>query len=226
MLIVHYGTDTAAVREAAFAAVGDTTPDIVTGEEYVSGQLADLVGGTSLFGEARVNVIDTPTEEMREELVSLLPAMADSDDRFIVIEGPLLAPEKKRYAKHTDDFVEHTAIKAERFNTFALADALAQRKKKQLWLLLQQAHAAGITAEEIIGVLWWQLKSIRLAAVTQSAAEAGMKDFPYQKAKRALATIPLAEAERLSHELLAIYHQGHSGEVDLMLALEQWVLTL
>jgi hypothetical protein len=138
----------------------------------------------------------------------------------------LLAAAKKVYAKHTNELHEFAAVKAERFNTFALADALAARNKKRLWLLLHNAYESGITPEEIIGVLWWQLKSLRLAAVTKVAAEAGMKDFPYNKAKRGLSSLPLADAERLSHELLTLYHAGHAGEVDLKLALEQWVLTL
>lgn len=226
MLRVHYGTDTAAVREAAFAAASVATPDLVTEDGYQPGQLADVVGGTSLFGEHRVSIIDTPTEEMEAELTPLLAAMAASEDTFIIIEGPLAAAAKKRYAKHTTELFEHTAVKAERFNTFALVEPLAHKHKKQLWLLLQQALAAGIAVEEIIGVLWWQLKSIRLAAVTSSAAEAGMKDYPYRKAKQAVAMLPLADAERLSHELLRLYHDGHSGECDLTVALEQWVLTL
>lgn len=228
MLQIFFGTDTSAVRAAAFAAVADTevaAPDILLGESYVSGQLADAVGGVSLFGAARAVVIDTPTSEMVDELVPLLPSMAGSSDTFIIIEGPLLAAAKKRYQKHTPHLTEYVATKAERFNTFALAEALAQRQKKQAWVLLQQALMAGIAPEEIIGVLWWQLKSMRLAAVTNTAAEAGMKDFPYRKAKQALNVWSVNDVVRVSHSLLQIYHEGHGGEIDLTLALEQWTLT-
>lgn len=229
MLQVYFGTDTDAVRQAAWAAAraaSTEAPDVLSSDGYEAGQLGALVGGASLFGATRVIIIDTPTEQLATDLPPLLDAMAAGVDTYIIIEGPLLAAAKKGYAKHTSELHESKAVAAERFNTFALADALASRNKKQLWLLLQQATAAGIAAEEIIGVLWWQLKSLRLAALTSSATEAGMKDFPYNKAKRALATLPPVAAERLSHELLTIYHAGHAGKTDLSLALEQWVLTL
>lgn len=227
MLYVFFGSDTNAVRTAAWAAAKDTgvkAPHVLSSEAYEPGQLSELVGSGSLFGEAQTIVIDTPVEQLAEDVPPLLDAMAASVDTYIIIEGPLLAAAKKMYAKHTAELHEHTATKAQCFNTFALADALATRNKKQLWVLLQEASSSGIAAEEIIGVLWWQLKSLRLAAITKSAADAGMKDFPYNKAKRALGALPLAEVERLSHELLQVYHAGHAGDVDITLALEQWVL--
>jgi len=229
MLHVYFGSDTSAVRKAAWAAVRIATasaPHILTSGSYEPGQLSELVGNGSLFGDARVVLIDTPREVLAEEVQSLLAAMAASSDTFIIIEGSLLAAAKKQYAKHTTELHEFTATARERFNTFAIADALIARNKKQLWLQLQKAVQAGISPEEIIGVLWWQLKSIRLAAVTQSADAAGMKTYPYNKAKRALANIPLPEAERLAHDLLTMYHAGHAGETDLALALEEWVLRL
>jgi DNA polymerase III delta subunit len=217
------------VRQAAFTKAGEFSsepPQIIASENYESGQLADMVGGVSLFGGSQVTVIDTPAEELAEELEGLLPALAESSDTFVVIEGALLAPAKKRYQKHTDELYGFIAEKTERFNTFSLVDPLAQKDKKGLWLRYQQALAAGISPEEIIGVLWWQLKAIRLAGLTNSACEAGMKDFPYRKAKQALQTVPLEKAEELSRSLLRIYHQGHGGEVDLPTALEQWILKL
>jgi hypothetical protein len=75
-------------------------------------------------------------------------------------------------------------------------------------------------------MLWWQLKSLRLAALTQSAQEAGMKDFPYNKSKRALPAFAPGEVVTLSQSLLELYHAGHSGQRDMDIALEQWVLAL
>jgi hypothetical protein len=82
----------------------------------------------------------------------------------------------------------------------------------------------GLSAEEIIGTLWWQLKTLRLAMLTKSAEEAGVKDFPYNKAKRALKNFKDGEIETLSLRLLNLYHDGHAGKCDIDLALEEWVL--
>ena len=121
---------------------------------------------------------------------------------------------------------EYKAAAAERFNAFGMADSLSRKDKKTLWLQLQDAKQANLSAEEIIGTLWWQLKSMRLAKNTNSAAEAGMKDFPYNKAKRALSAFKDGELESLSRGLLTVYHEGHLGKVDIDIALERWMLTL
>jgi DNA polymerase III delta subunit len=229
MLQIYYGTDTNAVREAAFLAAAETSnepPQVIQSDVYQEGQLADALGGASLFGGVSTYIIDTPTGVLAEELAPVLAAMVESGDTFIIIEEKLLALAKKRYQKYTTQMHEYVGEKEERFNTFALADALVKKQKKQLWLLYQTARSEQISPEEVIGILWWQLKALRLAAKTNTAAEAGMKDFPYNKAKGALATLPLERVEELSHELLELYHQGHGGEVELDTALEQWILSL
>lgn len=225
MLEVYFGSDTAKVRAAAFDRVGKQAT-VFESENFTAGSLRDAVEAHSLFGGTETYLIDTPQGDLAEELTDVLAGVAEAEHLFVVIEGPLLAAAKKRYQKHTAVFEEFTAPKAERFNTFAAADALARKDKKQLWMLLQSARQAGIANEELIGVLWWQLKTLRLAAQTKSAAEAGQKDFSYNKAKRALAMLPLAEAERLSRELLTLYHDGHGGVIELDHALEAWCLTL
>jgi hypothetical protein len=93
-------------------------------------------------------------------------------------------------------------------------------------MLLQEALREGAQAEEIIGILWWQLKMLRLAAKTKTAAEAGVKDFPYNKAKRALAGFKSGEVDTLARSLLALYHDGHAGKRYINVALEEWVLRM
>lgn len=225
MLAVYFGSDVSKARAAAFAATS-TTPAILTAETYSSGQLAESVGSVSLFSEATTYLLDTPTADatFAAETKDLLAAMAESTQQFIVIEGALLAPAKKTYQKHTTTFEEFTADKAERFNPFSMAEALVQKDKKNLWLLLQKAKIAGLSEEEIIGTLWWQLKTILLAAQTNTADEAGVKSFPYDKAKRALRVYSKEELVALSLSLLTVYHEGHAGEADIELGLEAWVL--
>lgn len=230
MLAVYFGTDTRTVRaeaqQHARTLAGEAGYVVLSGDAYESGRLADTVGGVSLFGERQVFLIDSPQAELAEELAQLLPALGESSNQYVVIEGPLLAAAKKLYQKHTEAVQEYKAAATERVDVFAINNSLVKKDKRQLWLHLQTQLQAGIAPEEIIGVLWWQLKSVRLAALTHTAAEAGMKDFPYRKAQSALQTMSQQEAERLSHSLLTLYHQGHSGEADITLALEQWVLGL
>ncbi len=198
----------------------------IDGDTSTPGIFADAVGATSLFGEAMLFVVDAAgaKAEFKTELIDSLPALKESPHAFLVIEGALLADEKKKYAKFADSMEEFKAAAAERYNVFAMADSLAKKDKKMLWVQLQEATAAGLSAEEIIGTHWCQLKSLRLAALTKTAEEAGMKDFPYQKAKRALGAFKPGELEALSHSLLAVYHDGHAGVRDIEVGLERWVL--
>jgi DNA polymerase III delta subunit len=233
MYTVFFGTDRTKVRDQATSYIekhfpSDGTLTTFDGHSFVSGQIADALGATSLFGGAEWFVLDTPSAnpDFVEEVKAALKEMSESVNTFIILEEALLAQAKKSYGKFATSVEEFTAPKNERFNTFAMAEALAQKNKRQLWVLLQDARQAGLREEEIIGMLWWQLKSLRLAAVTNSADEAGMKDFPYNKSKRALSTFAPGEVVALSQSLLELYHAGHSGQRDMDIALEQWVLSL
>ena len=231
MLKLYFGTDRQKVRDAATNFLeshmsSDGTVTTLEAQSFVSGQIADALGAASLFGGEEWFVIDTPAADpdMAQEVTSSLKEMSESQNTFLILEGALLAPAKKSYAKHAASSEEFIAVKNERFNTFAMADALAQKDRRQLWVLLQNAKREGLAAEEIIGMLWWQLKALRLADVTSNAAQAGMKDFPYNKAKRSLAKFTPGEVIKNSHTLLELYHDGHAGLRDIDLALEQWVL--
>ncbi len=233
MLRVYFGNNAVEARKTAFD-FADTelesgkTLETIDVDNYEPGIFADAAGGASLFGGEVLYVIDTPSlkSEMYEDVLNNLEHFATSLHIFVVIEGPLLAPERKKFEKYAESLEEFKAGAAERFNTFALADALARKDKKSLWLLYSEARMSGIPLEEIAGVLWWQLKTLRLASLTRSASEAGVKDFSYNKAKRALGKFAGGELEKLSHSLLSLQHESRLGRCELDIALERFVLGL
>ncbi len=233
MLHTFFGNDTSTVRQKAAdfleqkKEAGITVERIDT-DSYAPGVFINLSGATSLFGTETLYLIDTPSnqKDFFTDVIEHLEILAESPNTFVVIEESILAPEKKRFQKHAETFVEYKKNVTERFNAFSMADSLAKKNKRMLWVQLQEAYSAGLSPEEIIGTLWWQLKSLRLAALTQNAAEAGMKDFPYSKAKQSLKNFKPGEVESLSERLLGLYHEGHGGRVDITLALEKWTLTI
>lgn len=232
MLHLYYGNDTTTVRERAFAAA-----DVLAEKEnaritrievsdFAPGMLANLLGATSLWGEREMYVLDTPSDDalFYAEVIENAAAMGESANQFVIMEGALLAAERKKFEKFAVTLEESKREAAARFDVFRMAEAVSKRDKKSLWVLLQEAKRAGLAAEEIIGTLWWQLKSLRLAAVTKSADEAGMKSYPYDKAKRALSLFKPGELEATSANLLRVYHDGHGGVRDIDEGLEEWVL--
>ncbi len=233
MLRVFYGTDQIKVRQQAHAALDEVllaaeTFVRIEAEGYESGLLTSLSGGMSLFSPRSVYLLESPSlhEEFQIDFLDNADALSASEHIFIVIEQALSAADKKSISKHAAVIEEYKKKAGESFNPFVMADALATKDKRSLWLLLQTAKENNLSAEEIIGTLWWQLKSIRLAAATRTYSEAGMKEYPYKKAKNALRVFPVELVEEKSRTLLKLYHDGHKGKRDLDIALEEWVLTL
>lgn len=233
MIEVYFGTDTIKVRQKAFARVEGLRVDGRRAENFDAttfqvGAIADAAAAVSLFGDNEVYIVDTPSsnKEMYGEVINNLESLKNSANLFIVIEGALLAADKKIFSKYTDTIEEYKAVAKERFNNFSLADALAKKDKKSLWVLFHQALMEGASIEEIIGILWWQLKTLRLVASGKRYEELGLKEFTYKKAQRALVNFKENELENLSHSLITLSHNSRLGELDSDQALERWILKI
>lgn len=228
MLHLYYGTDTIKTRTKALATANATELPVerFEAETFIPGSLRESVGAVSLFGDATVFIIDSPStnEVLWLELVEMIEVVSESSQLCIVIDTSIPAAQLKLLKPHVAVIEESVKDKGAPFNTFALADAFANRDRKALWILYTEAVHYGQSAEELIGILWWQIKSMRLAEVTSTAAEAGMKEYPYNKAKRAVRNFKSGELITLSHQLFKVYHAGHAGEKDILIGLEEWVL--
>lgn len=232
MLNIYFGNNTNEVRRKALARAHKVLTAgrallRITADSYEDGMLIELAQSTPLFGGTDVILLDTPSEDVvfYEAFLANLATLKESPHHFVVIETARPAEDKKIFSKMADECCECKA-EEEKLKIFALGDALATRDKKALWVHLTTFLHEGIPVEEITGTLFWQLKTIRLAEKTTSAAEAGLKPFVYQKAKRALTKFKKGEAEELSDKLVTLYHDGHKGKRDMAIALEQWVLRL
>ena len=140
MLSVYFGSDRKSAVDVAYQAAKAVDPNVTTIDEhaFVPGQFIELTTATSLFGEDGAYIIDTPSSQadFNDECLDSLGDMAESPNHFFIVESTLLAPAKKKFAKHTDSVEEFSADKAERFNVFGMADALARKDKKSLWVMM------------------------------------------------------------------------------------------
>jgi DNA polymerase III delta subunit len=232
MYYLFHGDDVTRLRRDALAYAEKLAEhgsvETITDEMADETVLRDALGATSLFREREVYVFDTLSRntEAFDALKTLLRELKGSENHFVLIEGPLDAKIGKLLSTHAAASTHYPRTAERPFNIFSLTDALALRDKKSLWLLLTEALQKGKTAEEITGTLLWQLKTIRVAAQTESASEARMKPFVYDKAKRALKKFSLEELTDYAHDLVVLYHEGHTGKRDIERALERWVLGL
>jgi DNA polymerase III delta subunit len=230
MLHVFSGSDVVETRSRALALVvlqsdaGASVHTMLPGH-YADGAIRSISQSSSLFGGSECVVLDGLMEESaaHDELIASGELLAASPHSVVVIEGKLSAADIKELKPFATTWFESKTVEKERFNPFSMADALAKKDKKTLWLLLVRAREAGLAPEEIIGTLFWQLKSMRLAKLVGSAEDADMKDFPFNKAKSAARNFTAEELAQLSSSLVALYHEGHLG-TDIDLALEKFVL--
>jgi DNA polymerase III delta subunit len=231
MLYVFCGGDVIEVRRRALLKLAELESVgarvwRLESETYESGALPHFLGSVSLFGASEAALVDNPShcEDMQKEVAENMSALAASPHTFVLVDGTPSATYRKTLKAHAREYVELAAPARREHNPFALADAFAARDRKLLWLFFHAARRAGARAEEISATLWWQLKVMRLAARTHSATEAGVKEFIYNKAKRALKNYSRDELETLAHELLTLHHDARAGKADLDLALERWLL--
>ncbi len=175
--------------------------------------------------------------------------MNESANIFIVSEGKLNAELKKAFEKSAEkvvvtDIAESVSgsrfsnapgnpsgssisqsSKSE-FNIFALADALGSRDSFKAWSLYRQAIDNGIESENIIGTLFWQAKSMVVAARSKSATESGLSPFVFSKSKKYAGNYSVVELSALVSRLVTIYHDGHRGMGDMELAVEGAMLAI
>ena len=242
MLYAFYGDNTEGARDKARGLVDSllakrdgslvfrVTPDL-----WSEQLLQEYLGGQGLFIQKYIVWLDGifDDKDMRESAREFLPDMQSSQNIFIVLEKKFDAATLKDIKKYAEKTVEiegasAAAGKSQRtsFSIFTLADAVGARDKKDAWMLYRQAIDLGMSPEEIVGTLFWQVKMILLAQVARSADEAGIKEFPFSKAKRYALNYSHEEAQALSSSLISLYHDAHRGEVNFEIGLEQLILEL
>lgn len=117
-------------------------------------------------------------------------------------------------------------VSATPFNIFALTDAIGARKKRDAWVLYRKALLSGMVPEEVFYKIVWQVRTMLTAAKTKSAMEAGMKPFPYNKAKSFLKNFSNSELRNLSANLVLGYHKARRGEGEIETLVERTLLKL
>ncbi|MEI6528061.1 MAG: hypothetical protein WCO10_00080 [bacterium] len=247
MIYLFHGTDKTKARRAAHKVLEaaekkhkDAAFFKLSPENWSADKLDELVGGQGLFYSGFVVFADHLFDEKEsgENLLKKLKDIAKSPNFFVFLEGKLNKKELEtfeKYSKKIENFdlaekklskKEALALKGEKIDFFEFTDALGDRNKKLLWTLYQDALGEGVPSEEVHGILFWQVKSMLLAALSKDAAEVGMKDYPYSKARSYAKKYGVEKLQKMSTELLEMYHEAHRGKIDFAVALEKFVLEL
>lgn len=199
-------------------------------DHWSDAEFQEFLGGQGLFSERYIVELRRvfEREDIAETVRGSLAELAASPNVFIWVEASVTAADLKKIEKHAAKVQECSVRPAKQrvdYSLFPLADALGERDKKRLWVGYIDAlnHAA---VEEIHGVLFWQVKSMLLALRAPTAEDAGMKAFPFSKAKRFAKNYNEAELVQLSRAMLEVLHEARRGSHDFSIALERLLLTV
>lgn len=196
----------------------------INSESYSPDSLQELIQGQGLFEKKYVVSLNGLLQE--EEILSNLKEIAESENIFVFWEESIDKKTLKKLEKYSEKIsgIEDIKEKKETFNMFSFSDSLGKRDKKQLWILYQRALQQSVRPEEIHGIFVWQAKSMILASSTDSAKEANMKEFPYNKAKGYAKNFTKEELQSLLRRLVSIYHDSRRGIHEFDVAMEKFVL--
>lgn len=237
MLYLIYGSDFEKARGKArelLAALQKKKPIAevfrLEDEMVTIGKLEELSGGQGLFERKYLVFADNVfrSEEAKEIVLGKLKALADSENIFIFLENELNKTDLKQLEKFAEKVQQFSGVvkKEKVFNIFSLTEMLGRRDKRGLWILYQKALSEGLAAEEIHGILFWQIKAMLASTLAKIAEETGFKPFVFQKSRGFAKNYSTTELKNLSAKMVAVYHNARRAGPDLDVALERLILEM
>lgn len=211
---------------------------------FSESQLDEFIGGQGLFEQKYIVQVDGLLNDSKSKdfIIDRIKEISESDNIFIFIENELPKPvlnKIEKTAQKVQEFVGESfqegrkfgviggaELNLKDFNIFNMADAFGGRERKKLWVLYQEAVRRDIPAEEIHGILNWQLRSMIIAKKSMNAEKAGLKPFVYNKSLRFSKNFEQGDLRKISCRLVSMYHDARRGLVDFDIALEKFILSI
>jgi len=238
-----HGTDTNKSREKLhelLALAKKKRPDAeifkMTTENWSEGQFDELLIAQGLFEQKYTVVLDNLFEkkDVKEYVVDRLENLKDSEQIFLFLESKVDSASLKKIEKHGEkiqefakkDLPAQAGEAKEKSNIFSITNGLLDKDKKTLWVSLIDFLNKGAVAEEIHGIFFWQIKNMILASRSTSSSETGLSPFVYKNALSGSRNYKTEDLQKMSGELVEMTHKVRSGEGELEVMLEKWVLGL
>lgn len=207
MIYILLGNDTKKKNTFLKKLYKDNIPIFASGTDLSKELLFEKTESVSLFGEKTIMVLDSPIKE-GDLIFSVedLQILKESQTTFVFLEEKLLAMDLKKYKKFAEieNFTSPETKISSKVNVFGIADAFSRRDKIGTWVLYRDAVTAGVSPEEISGIIFWKIKMMILN---------GNKIFS------------INELKSQSSLLVSLYHRAHRGEIDFIIGLEQFILS-
>ncbi|WKZ26286.1 MAG: hypothetical protein QY304_02745 [Candidatus Paceibacterota bacterium] len=196
-------------------------------DNFSRSEIENLIKGQGLFEKQIIAVFDQifSVSEFRDLFLESVLGFSESPNVFVLLETE---EEKKltEVLKGKAKIEKMDLPEIRPFNLYSLSDAFGRRDRKKFWILFLKAQTAGFTPEEILGVLFWQVKNILIVLDSKNEAESGLKSFPYKKAKEFSKNFSAEDLKKLSSGLNSLYHEAHLGKIDFLSSLEKFILKI
>lgn len=197
------------------------SPDSVFRYDSIQEDVSFLKDSQDLFSEKKFIIV---SEAGFDDFSKDIEKYIVSPHYFLFCVSKILAADKKKLGKVP--VLDCVTVKEskEKFNLFAFSDAFALKNKKDLWVLYQKAKRAGVSEQEIIGIILWQVRVLLLVS-HDAEKDAGIKPFVATKAKKALQSFTPQALEGYMQDLVSMYHDARRG-VELSNTFERFILSL
>ena len=237
MLYLIYGNDTYKARKKLHELLdkaGKKRPEAeifkLTTENWSEGQFEELLASRGLFEQKYTVVLDNlfARKEIKDYVVEKLKDLKDSEQIFLALESKIDAETLKKIKSSAEQVQEFTKTesKKEELNIFSITEGLLEKDKKHLWISYIDLLGKGAVAEEIHGILFWQVKNMILVSRAGSLAETGLSPYIYKSSLTGSRKYKTEELSQMSGELVNMTHKVRQGEGELDLMLEKWILRL
>ena len=189
---------------------------------------SDAFVSENLFGGINIlyfdGILDSPEGE------SFYRNTIQGSTHLVIIREKTMPKDLLLFFQRIAEIKDYPLIKKieKRDSGFAIADAVGARDKKRAWVEFEKLRRHGASMEEVHGTIFWAFKSMHIALVLPKpeALATGMKDFTYRNYYGFAKKYLKKELEDKLSELKDIYHQGHRGEGELEVLMEQFLLRL
>ena len=204
--------------DAQITTLDDDSFDAATFGQYISGMgLFDEKSIIKLVGVC-ANI------EKKKYILDTLSELHASSNAFIISEEKLTKTEIGKFETLgvVVKVFEHTKPKS--FDSmFDIADLFLNQKKSALLIRYYEYLESGTSAEELVGILLWQVKSLNLS-LSYPIDQTGLKPFVYNKCKQS----PWDQhtAQQLYKDMVMHYHESRRGGLTLSQRLEKIILNM
>ncbi len=204
----------------------------VSADNFNESVVQEYIKGQGLFENKHIVFFDNMLgdELAKEYFLENIKQIRDAPHMVLVLEEKVDKKTLtiiKKHSERAEEFEDKNFTKKTKdFDIFSLTNALGERNKKDMWVFLQKGFLSGATPEELLGIIFWQIKTMIIAKGAKSAVEAGLKPFVFNKSRKYADNFSDEELRALSSNIISMYHDSRRGIVDFKITLEKFSITL